>query len=97
MVNMQALLHLDLNLLYGPTVAKHIERIEESKKRILLCKTLGVVGTGSLMGDNALAVQDIVSRKLGSYTSRGSHPVISHEGYAEMQFLISLIGSTLDR
>ena len=55
MVNMQALLHLDLNLLYGLEMAKHIERIEE-QKRILRCKTLGVVGTGSLMGDNALAV-----------------------------------------
>ena len=50
---------------WAAEMAKHIERIEESKKRILHCKTLGVVGTGSLMGDNALAVQDIVSEKLG--------------------------------
>ena len=38
-------------------MAKHIERIKEGKKRFLLCKTLGVVGTGSLMGDKALEVQ----------------------------------------
>ena len=45
MVNMQALLHLDLNCCRAAEMAKQIERIEESKKRILLCTTLGVVGT----------------------------------------------------
>ena len=46
-------------------MAKHIERMEESKKRILRCKTLGVVGTGSLMGESALTVQELVAEKLG--------------------------------
>src|SRR3989344_6109974 len=35
---------------WAAEMAKHVERIEEIKKRILICKTLGVVGTGSLMG-----------------------------------------------
>ena len=35
---------------WAAEMATHIERIEEGKKRFLLCKTLGVVGTGSLMG-----------------------------------------------
>jgi adenylosuccinate lyase len=78
-------------------MAKHIERIEESKKRFLRCKTLGVVGTGSLMGDNALAVQDLVSEKLGLIPVEAATQVIPREGYAEMQFLIALIGSTLDK
>src|SRR5918994_6051990 len=43
---------------WAAEMAKHIERLEESKKRILRCKTLGVVGTGSLMGESALEVQD---------------------------------------
>jgi adenylosuccinate lyase len=34
-------------------MGKHFERIEEIKKRVLICKTLGVVGTGSLMGSKA--------------------------------------------
>jgi adenylosuccinate lyase len=82
---------------WAAEMAKHIERIEESKKRILHCKTLGVVGTGSLMGDNALAVQDIVSEKLGLIPVEAATQVISREGYAEMQFLVALIGSTLDK
>jgi len=82
---------------WAAEMAKHIERIEESKKRILRCKTLGVVGTGSLMGDKALAVQDIVSEKLGLIPVEAATQVISREGYAEMQFLIALIGSSLDK
>lgn len=78
-------------------MVRHIERIEESKKRILLCKTLGVVGTGSLMGESALEVQDMVAKSLGLISVEAATQVISREGYAEMQFLIALLGSSLDK
>ncbi len=76
---------------------KHVERIEEGKKRFLLCKTLGVVGTGSLMGDRALEVQQIAAANLGLYPIEAATQVIPRERYAEIQFLIALIGSTLDK
>lgn len=82
---------------WAAEMAKHIERIEESKKRVLLCKTLGVVGTGSLMGDQALEVQNIVSKNLGLTPVDAATQVVPRERYAEMQFLIALIGSTLDK
>ena len=82
---------------WAEEISKHIERIEEGKKRFLLCKTLGVVGTGSLMGDKALEVQKIVARDLGLYAVDAATQVISRERYAEMQFLIALVGSTLDK
>ncbi len=41
----------------------HITRIHEGKKRFLMCKTLGVVGTGSIMRENALKVQKNCFRK----------------------------------
>jgi adenylosuccinate lyase len=82
---------------WAAEMAKHIERMEEGKKRILRCKTLGVVGTGSLMGDSALVVQEVVAKKLGLIPVEAATQVISREGYAEMQFLISLLGSSLDK
>ncbi len=78
-------------------MAKHVERIEEGKKRFLLCKTLGVVGTGSLMGDDALDVQKITASSLGLHPTDAATQVIPRERFAEMQFLIALIGSTLDK
>ncbi len=75
----------------------HLKRIEEGEKRFLLCKTLGVVGTGSLMGEKALEVQKIVSEKLSLFPTEASTQVIPRERYAEMIFIIALIGSTLDK
>jgi adenylosuccinate lyase len=82
---------------WAAEMAMHIKRIEESKKRILRCKTLGVVGTGSLMGEIALAVQDLVAERLGLFPVEAATQVISREGYAEMQFLFALLGSSLDK
>ena len=75
----------------------HLKRIEEGEKRFLLCKTLGVVGTGSLMEEKALQVQNTVSEKLNLFPTEASTQVIPRERYAEMIFIIGLIGSTLDK
>jgi adenylosuccinate lyase len=82
---------------WAAEMVKHIERIEQGKKRFLLCKTLGVVGTGSLMGDSALEVQKIVAKGLNLYPVDAATQVIPRERFAEMQFCIALIGSTLDK
>ncbi|MGB6462685.1 MAG: adenylosuccinate lyase [Nitrosotalea sp.] len=78
-------------------MAKHIERIEEVKKRILICKTLGVVGTGSLMGAKALEVQKRVARKLALFPADVTTQVVPRERYAEYVFSMALIGSTLEK
>ena len=75
----------------------HLTRIEQGKKRFLLCKTLGVVGTGSLMREEALEVQKIVSEKLDLFPIGAATQIIPRERYAEMVFVIGLIGATLDK
>ncbi len=82
---------------WAAEMVKHIERIDEGKKRFLLCKTLGVVGTGSLMGDRAVAVQKRVATSMGLYPVDAATQVIPRERFAEMLFSIALIGSTLDK
>ncbi|MGI0025349.1 MAG: adenylosuccinate lyase, partial [Nitrososphaera sp.] len=82
---------------WAAEMAKHIERINEGRKRFLLCKTLGVVGTGSLMGEKALEVQKIAASNLGLHPIDAATQVIPRERFAEMQFLMALIGSTLDK
>ena len=78
-------------------MVKHVERIKEGKKRFLICKTLGVVGTGSLMGDKALEVQQIVAKLLDLHPIEAATQVIPRERLAEAQFLIALIGTSLDK
>jgi adenylosuccinate lyase len=82
---------------WASEMAKHIERIEEKKKRILICKTLGVVGTGSLMGAKAIEVQKRVAQKLGLFPAEVTTQIIPRESYAEYIFLLALIGSTLEK
>ena len=78
-------------------MSSHVERIEELKKRALICKTLGVVGTGSLMGAKALEVQRRVAKKLELYPADVTTQIVARERYAEYIFDMALIGSTLEK
>jgi adenylosuccinate lyase len=82
---------------WAAEMARHIERLKEGEKRFLVCKTLGVVGTGSLMGEKALDVQKIVAHNLGLYSVDAATQIVPRERFAEMQFYIALIGSTLEK
>src|SRR2546425_9666097 len=78
-------------------MSKHVERIEEFKKRVMICKTLGVVGTGSLMGSKALEVQRRVAKKLSLFPADVTTQIVPRERYAEYVFSTALIGATLEK
>jgi adenylosuccinate lyase len=82
---------------WAAEMAKHVERIEEIKKRILICKTLGVVGTGSLMGIKSLEVQKRVAKRLNLYPADVTTQIVPRERYAEYVFELALIGATLEK
>ena len=82
---------------WAAEMGKHVERIEEIKKRILICKTMGVVGTGSLMGAKSLEVQKRVAKRLKLYPAEVTTQVVPRERYAEYVFELALIGATLEK
>jgi len=82
---------------WADEISTHVERIKEIKKRVLICKTLGVVGTGSLMGANALVVQKKVAKRLDLYPAEVTTQIIPRERYAEYVFQLALLGSTLEK
>lgn len=49
---------------WAEEMAEHRRRLNQARNRIIICKTLGVVGTGSLMGRAAVNVQRQVAREL---------------------------------
>ena len=55
---------------WAAEMAKHIERIEQLKERILICKTLGVVGTGSLMGAKMSCLTNRIRKDVVEVTKR---------------------------
>jgi len=82
---------------WAAEMSKHVERIEEMKKRILICKILGVVGTGSLMGAKSVEVQKRVAKILGLFPAEVTTQVVPRERYAEYVFELALIGATLEK
>lgn len=78
-------------------MASHMDRINEIKSRVLICKTLGVVGTGSLMGKKAPNVQKQVAKTLRLYPASVATQVVPRERYAEYVFEMALIGATLEK
>lgn len=82
---------------WASDMINNIERLEEMEKRVLVCKTLGVVGTGSLMGSKALDVQKLVAKKLELYPVDAATQVVSREKHAEFMFTVALVASTLDK
>ena len=82
---------------WADEMSTHLERIEEIKKRVLICKTLGVVGTGSLMGAKAVKIQDMVAKRLRLQPAKVTTQIIPRERYAEYIFELALISSTLEK
>ncbi|NMJ87824.1 MAG: adenylosuccinate lyase, partial [Thaumarchaeota archaeon] len=82
---------------WASDMANHIERLKEMERRVLVCKTLGVVGTGSLMGIKALDVQKLVAKKLKLHPIYAATQIVSREIHAELIFTVALIASTLDK
>ena len=82
---------------WAEEMVRHIQRIRQVASRVLICKTLGVVGTGSLMGEQALQVQDMVAEALELRPAKVATQVVPRERYAEYVFTLALLGSTLDK
>lgn len=76
---------------------RNITRLNQLKDRALVCKTLGAVGTGSVMGERALDVQAIASEKLGLKSLDAATQVVPRDILAEAIFFTALVASTLDK
>ena len=82
---------------WAAEAAAHMDRIDGMRSRILICKTLGVVGTGSLMGRSAPDIQKRVAGMLGLYPALVATQIVPRERYSEYVFETALIGATLEK
>lgn len=82
---------------YALEVQRHIERLEESKERILVGKMTGAVGTGAALGEKALQIQDIVMKKLGLTAEEASVQIIGRDRYIELISILANIATSLEK
>lgn len=78
-------------------LARHLERLDEAARRVLVGKVMGAVGTGAALGKNALKVQEIALTRLGLNSADMVTQVVQRDVHAELIALLALIGSSLDK
>jgi len=78
-------------------ISRHIQRIRECRRRILVGKMTGAVGTQAGLGPNAQKIQDLVMRRLGLQPVDVSTQIIQRDRHAELICLLAIIASTLDK
>ena len=78
-------------------VSRHIERLNECKKRLIVGKMSGAVGTQAGLGPNALKVQELVMKRLGIRAAEVTTQIIQRDRHAELICTLAMIGSTLDK
>jgi adenylosuccinate lyase len=78
-------------------IQRDIDRLEQAKKRILVGKMTGAVGTQATFGENARKLQALVMKDLGLTPVMISTQVIQRDRHAELVFVLALIGSTLEK
>jgi adenylosuccinate lyase len=82
--------------MWASEVGRHLERLEEVKKRLFIGQFSGAVGTLASQEDKGLAVQKIMMSDLGLEVPEISwHPVRDH--IAEFVSLLALIAGTIGK
>ena len=83
--------------LYLNELGRHIERAIQTRKRVLVGKILGPVGTGAALGEKALQVQESVMEFLEIGAEDGATQVVDRDRYIEYLQLISNIATSLEK
>ncbi len=83
--------------IWAREVRRHLQRLEEAKKRVLVGKMSGAVGTMAGFGSAGIQLQEQVMRMLGLRAPLVSSQVVQRDRYAELLTLLALIAATLDK
>ena len=83
--------------LWAAEVGRHLDRLNETRRRILVGKMNGAVGTMASFGDKGFEIQRITMKRLGLETALITNQIIQRDRHAELQCLLALIAGTLDK
>ncbi len=77
-------------------ISRHIERLRQCSKRLLVGKMTGAVGVQAGLGPHAQKIQTLVMQRLGISPAEISTQIIQRDRHAEFLCLLAMIASTLD-
>jgi len=83
--------------IWAEEVQRHIDRLGETKPRILVGQMTGAVGTQAAFGPKAQKIQELTMRYLNLKSVNVSNQVIQRDRHAEFIMLLALIAETLNK
>jgi adenylosuccinate lyase len=83
--------------IWASEVARHIERLEQLRPRVVVGQMTGAVGTQAALGPRGMEVQATMMEYLGMSSVDVSNQVISRDRYAEFFMFCAGVATTLDK
>ncbi|MCK4319613.1 adenylosuccinate lyase [Candidatus Micrarchaeota archaeon] len=83
--------------LYYSELKRHLERLNELKKRAIVGKMSGAVGTMAGFGEKAFEIESKSMEYLGISPAIISNQVVQRDRHAELFSFISLVGGTIEK
>jgi len=81
---------------WGYEVSRHLERLNDCRKRVVAGKVSGAVGTQASLGEHAARIQELVMKRLGVSAAEISTQIVQRDRYAEFVCLLSMIAASLE-
>jgi adenylosuccinate lyase len=81
---------------WGYEINRQLERLEECKKRVLVGKVSGAVGTQAGLGEHAEQIQELVMKRLGLHAAEISTQIVQRDRYAELICTYASVASSLE-
>ncbi|NMB80167.1 MAG: adenylosuccinate lyase [Methanomicrobiales archaeon] len=83
--------------IWASEIARHIERLEQMRPRVVVGQMTGAVGTQAALGPKGMEVQASMMEFLGMSSVDVSNQVISRDRYAEFFMFCAGVATTLDK
>lgn len=77
-------------------ITRHTQRLRDCRKRVVVGKISGAVGTQAGLGEHAMRIQELVMERLGISAAEISTQIVQRDRYAELVCLLALIASSLE-
>ncbi len=81
---------------WGYEISRHMQRLEDCKKRVLVGKISGAVGTQAGLGEHAQLIQELVMKRLNIDAAEISTQIVQRDRYAELICLLASVASSLE-
>jgi len=83
--------------IWASEVARHLDRLDAARGRLLVGKMSGAVGTMASFGEKGFDVQRLTMERLGIEPVLIANQVVQRDRLAELQCVFGLIAGTLDK